>query len=94
MSTREPTSNGKPVMRVRFEVDIEECEEDYRPVSWPIAHPYWCTGESDTSFILVAYVESEEQLLALWPEASSIDIMQENLTEYTYTDRFSKPDYL
>ena len=77
------------MLRVRFEVD----EEDYRPVKWPIKHPYWCSGYSDTHNILVAYVDDLDQLLELWPDAENVDIMEED-TEYSFTDRFPKPDWL
>lgn len=91
--TYAPTTNGARVMRVRFEVDIEEVKNDYRPIPWPIPHPYWCSGETSDSFILVAYVENQEQLLAQWPEAKNIDIFEQDLDQYTFTTRFIKPDW-
>jgi len=53
------------MLRCRFYVNQEEVENDYRPVSWPIKYPYWCSGESETDFILIAYVDSIEKDLAL-----------------------------
>lgn len=28
------------MIRARFEAN----EGDYRPINWPVKHPYWCTG--------------------------------------------------
>ena len=79
------------MIRARFYVNKKECEGDYRPVKWPIKHPYWCTGESDSDFVLVAYVTTIEELKELWPEASSIDV--EEVEKVVFTDRFRKPDW-
>lgn len=78
----------KKLLRVRFFVN----PEDYRPVVWPINHPYWCSGSTDGNYILVAYVESEEEIMRLWPDAVQIDIMSEE-EGYTFTDRFPRPDW-
>ena len=50
------------MIRVRFFVDKEKCDGDYRPLRWPIQYPYWCTGESAHHFVLVAYINSIEEL--------------------------------
>jgi hypothetical protein len=78
------------MLRVRFTVNAE----DYRPVVWPIKHPYWCSGYhgDDSGAILVAYVDDIEQLKQQWPEAKDIDVMEET-NSYTFTDRFAKPDW-
>lgn len=75
--------------------------DDYRPVNWPIKHPYWCTGHggadllSDTGddeySILVAYADDLEELLENWPEA--IDIDAEIVDSYVFTDRLQCPDW-
>lgn len=62
------------MIRARFFVNKEECLGDYRPLRWPIQYPYWCTGENDRFFILVAYVNDMDELMTLWPEASDVDI--------------------
>lgn len=93
MAQQVAVKNGVKVKRIRFFVDIVRVKEDYRPLYWPYPHPYWCSGESATHFILVAYAESEEQLKQFWPEAEQIDIMESDLTEYTFTGRFAKPDW-
>ena len=77
--------------RVRFYVSKEACKDDYRPVKWPIKHPYWCVGETDTCFILVAYVESIEELIELWPEAK-IDLIVRT-SKVKFTNRRPKPNW-
>lgn len=79
------------MIKVRFTVDVS----DYRPVVWPIKYPYWCTGyDADIIPILVAYVDSQEQLLEYWPEAENINVMQEaEVLVIEYSDRFPKPSW-
>ena len=77
------------MLRSRFYLPIAETGSDYRPVKWPPPHPYWCSGESMTDFVIVAYCDSEEQLREFWPEAHGIE--SEERDSYTYTDRFPKP---
>lgn len=79
------------MIRARFYVNKEKCGGDYRPLKWPIKHPYWCTGESDNDFVLVAYATSIEEIKELWPEASSIDVQE--VEKVIFTDRFKKPDW-
>ena len=78
------------MLRVRFHANVK----DARPVKWPIKHPYWISGEGDDYAIIVAYADSEEYVYENWPEATEIDIMESNLTEYTFTSRFQKPDWI
>jgi hypothetical protein len=75
------------MIRVRFKTDAE----DYRPVTWPLLHPYWCTGHGDGYAIIVAYADNSEQILELWPEAFDLDVTQ--VEGYVFTDRFPKPDW-
>ena len=74
--------------RIRFEVN----GEDYRPISWPIKHPYWCTGTTmyDTA-ILVSYADDEDYIKKLWPEAKNLEV--EEAESYIFTDRFPRPDW-
>ena len=64
---------------------------DYRPVKWPVKHPYWCTGEGDGYSIVVAYADNEGEIMENWPEATDID--SEDAEEYLFTDRFPRPDW-
>jgi len=85
------------MLRVRFLVPYNNTEEgtgDYRSLIWPVRHPYWCSGSSDQGLIVVAFVESEKELLANWPDAIEIDVMSEDEKTYGYTDRFPEPDYM
>ena len=75
------------MIRSRFKVN----GEDYRPVKWPINHPYWCTGCGNDYNIIVAYADNEEEILENWPDAR--DISSEEKTEYVFTDRFPRPDW-
>ena len=79
------------MIRCRFAISKEKCGGDYRPVKWPINTPYWCTGENDVSFIIVAYADSEEVLLQLWPEAEHME--SEVVDGIVFTDRFKKPEW-
>lgn len=79
------------MLRARFLVIKKKCGGDYRPVKWPIKHPYWCTGETSDDFILVAYADSIKELKELWPEARDID--SEDRDEITFTSRFPKPKW-
>jgi hypothetical protein len=80
------------MIKVRFE---SNSVEDYRPIIWPIKYPYWCTGTlgDGSKVILVAYVESLDELYKQWPEAEKIDVFQHNVTECEFSDRMPKPDW-
>ena len=75
--------------RIRFHT----IAEDWRPINWPIKHPYWKTGESEIDAILVSYADDEDYIYTYWPEATELDVMDEEVEEYTFTDRFPKPDW-
>lgn len=76
------------LIRARFRTSCE----DYRPAVWPIPHPYWCTGyAANGDPIIVAYVDSVDQLKQQWPEAYDID--DEHADAYQFTDRFPKPTW-
>lgn len=76
------------MIRCRFYVALD----DFRPISWPIKHPYWCTGyTADGSSVLVAYADDEAEILRLWPEATHLD--SETVDGYIFTSRFRKPDW-
>jgi len=75
------------MLRSRFKVN----PEDPRPVVWPIKHPYWVTGYSEHHAIVVAYVDNEEELLRLWPDAVEIDSTEAD--DYTFTGRFPRPSW-
>ena len=85
------SNNVKSWDRVRLYVNLD----DYRSVKWPPLGPYWCSGESDTHSIVVAYVPTGTTLQTIrkyWPEVKTVDRMQESIP-ITYSDRFQKPDW-
>lgn len=75
------------MLRVRFRAN----KDDYRPVNWPVKHPYWCTGYSEDCSIVVSYADDETYIFNNWPEASDLDV--EEVNDYVFTDRFKKPDW-
>ena len=79
------------MLRVKFDINIEQVNNDYRPIIWPIKYPYWCSGQNNKEFHLIAYVDSLEQLFKQWPEAEHIE--QISVDKIEYTDRFRKPEW-
>lgn len=80
------------MIRARFYIKKSDCDNDYRPVKWPIKYPYWCSAETYNSFVLVAYAEDEDSIKELWPEAYDIDVSEKD-TEIKFTSRFPKPKW-
>lgn len=85
---------GIPLMRVRFQAN----GSDYRPIEWPVKHPYWCTGYGRNAggehAVVVAYVEDEAEIKRNWPEAAEIQIMDTDAPDYIFTSRFQPPDWI
>lgn len=88
-----PAVGDKPLMRVRFYSD----HSDSRPITWPMKHPYWCSGshtyqdkngDPADGCIIVAYIEDKDEVLKGWPEARNVEVFEEGLDFYTFTDRF------
>jgi hypothetical protein len=75
------------MIRARFTVPAD----DPRPVAWPIKHPYWITGYTVGTAILVAYADDEAAILQNWPEAKYI--VSWEVDEYAFTSRFPKPEW-
>jgi len=76
------------MIRARFHAN----ETDYRPVKWPVKHPFGCIGYGDGYSIVVAYADNVEEIMENWPEATELDI--EECSGYTFTSRFPKPAWL
>ena len=77
--------------RLRFKAN----NEDYRPVIWPPLGPYWCSGQGDDYYIIVAYFphgSANRVVKMYWPEARDIDRMQTDV-ELEYSDRFQEPQW-
>ena len=74
------------MIRARFLANLE----DYRPVKWPVKHPYWCTGQSEQYSVVVAYADNVKEIKTNWPEALNIEF--DKVDKYTFTDRFPEPE--
>ena len=67
--------------------------KDWRPVVWPIKHPYWVSGyDSADQPVIVAYADDEAEILRQWPEAE-LPLDVEPASGYMFTDRFPKPEW-
>lgn len=82
------------MLRCRFYVN----GSDYRPVKWPVKHPYWCTGhaffcteQGNSKAVVVSYADNEDYIMEYWPDAENIDY--EIVDEYIFTERFPKPEW-
>lgn len=75
------------MLRVRFKANLE----DYRPVKWPVKHPYWCSGEGGGFSVVISYADDEAYIYENWPEARDLTI--EEFDDYVFTSRFPKPDW-
>lgn len=75
------------MIRARFKAN----KDDYRPVNWPVKHPYWCSGYNDSHSIVITYAADKAEILHNWPEAK--DIQVEEVDEYHFSNRFPKPDW-
>lgn len=72
--------------RARFLAD------DARPVKWPPAGPFWCTGYSgDDKEVVVAFVKTKKAIKEFWPEASEVEFTEESDIEFT--ERFPEPEW-
>jgi len=82
-----PPTTGTGWVRYRFSTK----EEDYRPVKWPPAGPYWCSGYWGDNAILIAYLPHGALLQDYWPEVAEVESTE--VAEIAYTDRFPRPDW-
>lgn len=67
---------------------------DSRPIAWPIFHPYWIVRMSLDANMLMAYVESVDDIKTFWPEATEITVFEEGVTKYGFNGNFPKPAWL
>ena len=65
--------------------------KDPRPVNWPIKHPYWVTGYTDTNSVVVAYADDVNEIFRNWPDAKKLDATETQ--DYIFTSRFPQPDW-
>ena len=81
------------MIRARFSL-VGIKGNDFRPVIWPDwMLPYWFTGfDGADQPIIVAYAESVDKILELWPEAEK-PIDYEHVDRIEFSDRFPEPDW-
>lgn len=77
------------MIRARFET---ASLDDYRPMA-VAKHPWRCSGETETHAIIVAYADDVAEVMRLWPEAERVEMLEEGVSEYTFTSRFQRPDW-
>lgn len=66
--------------------------DDWRSVVWPPVGPCWCSGYGDDFSVVVAYANSEAEILKQWPEAKQIELTHQG-EPILFTDRFARPDW-
>ena len=79
------------MIRARFYVN----GDDYRPVNWPLKHPYWCSGYEGGGkqrAVIVAYADDKAEIMRNWPDAEDFSFI-DPVESYAFTDRFAKPDW-
>lgn len=75
------------MIRARFKGNAE----DPRPIEFPPPYPWWCSGYQEEHAIIIAFADSETQILKYWPEAK--DIESDEVDGVSFSDRFPKPDW-
>jgi hypothetical protein len=65
--------------------------EDYRPLIFNPAYPWWCSGEGSTSATIIAYLPPKEDLEKYWSDAYDTEFTEHDTIEFT--SRFKMPDY-
>lgn len=67
--------------------------DDYRPIIFNPAYPWWCSGEAgDGSYsVIVAYLPKDEPLERYWDDA--FEITEDECEAITFSSRFPQPEY-
>lgn len=67
--------------------------DDYRPLIFNPAYPWWCsaTAGDGQSVVIVAYLPAGESLQRYWDDAFEIDYTDEETI--TFSERFPRPEY-
>jgi hypothetical protein len=75
-------------LRYRFKTkSVDDC----RPLIFNPKYPWWISGETEDSVIIIAYLPEGESLNKYWDDAE-IDFIEKD-DKIIFTDRFSKPDW-
>jgi hypothetical protein len=90
-----------PLLRVGFvspvpprHVNNASYVHDSRPIAWPVYHPYWITRMTEEGNVIMAYVESLDDIKTYWPEATDVTVFQEGCTRYGFNANFAAPTWL
>ena len=65
--------------------------DDYRPLLFNPAYPWWNSATTDDAVIIVAYLPANEPLERYWDDAFDVDYTEEE--NITFSSRFPMPDY-
>lgn len=65
--------------------------EDYRPLIFNPAYPWWCSGESKDAAIIIAYLPPDANLIDYWDDAFDINFTEE--ASIQFSDKFPMPNY-
>lgn len=67
--------------------------DDYRPLIFNPAYPWWCSGYSGDmgTATIVAFLPSNEPLEKYWDDAEEMEYTEE--TGVHFSDRFPQPQY-
>lgn len=73
-------------IRYRF---ITYSIKDYRPLEYNPKYPWWCSGETDETATIIAWLPKGEDLKKYWDDADNVETSEHNSIEFT--SRFPKP---
>lgn len=97
----QPVYGGTPLFRVGFlspvpprHLEDPEYIHDSRPIAWPLYHPYWIVRMSHDANMMMAYVESIDDVTTFWPEATEITVFENNALRYGFNANFQEPSWL
>jgi len=96
-----PVYGSLPLLRVGFLSPVPPRHlgdpkyiHDSRPICWPLFHPYFVVRQSADGNMLMAYVESVDDIKTFWPEATEITVFEEGVTKYMFNADFQPPSWL
>lgn len=67
---------------------------DPRPICWPVFHPFWTVSQKAEGNVMMAYVDSLDQVKMFWPEAENITIHEEGVMQYAFNKDFPELPWL
>lgn len=79
---------AKKWIRYRF---VTKSNDDYRPLIFNPAFPWWCSGFNDRTSTIIAWLPEGEDLRSYWDDADEVTQTEHDKIEFT--SRFPKPEY-